>query len=99
MGMGRREVYAQVMVKLRLCFCLSDTTDMALDRKNAALRFPPLMGAEFRAELAGREAPALVVMAWWCVLLHRVEERWWLKGRVRPLLLKIEELVMPEYRV
>ncbi|KAI0380758.1 hypothetical protein F5Y04DRAFT_91353 [Hypomontagnella monticulosa] len=92
-----REAYAQVMVHLRLCFYLSDGADTPLNRKNAALRFPPLMGKRFREHLAGKHPAALIIMAYWCVLLHRVEDRWWLKERVEPLLLKIEELVPREY--
>ncbi|KAL7625682.1 hypothetical protein AAE478_004903 [Parahypoxylon ruwenzoriense] len=78
----QREAYAQVLVKLRLCFYLSDRAGSVLDRKNAALRFPA----------------ALVVMAFWCVLLYRVQDRWWLTGRVQPLLRKIEELVPLQHR-
>ncbi|KAI1376501.1 hypothetical protein F4677DRAFT_79971 [Hypoxylon crocopeplum] len=93
-----REEYGQVIVKLRVCYYLSDKADTSLDRKNAALRFPPLMGQQFRADLAARHPAALIVMAFWCLLIHRVEDRWWLKGKMAPLLLKIEELVPLEYR-
>ncbi|KAI1405982.1 hypothetical protein F4819DRAFT_442408 [Hypoxylon fuscum] len=93
-----REAYVQTMVKLRVCFYLSDRAETQLDRKNAALRFPPLMDQHFRADLAARSPAALIVMAFWCVLLHRVEDRWWLTGRVKPLLLKIAELVPIECR-
>ncbi|KAI1452708.1 hypothetical protein F4805DRAFT_446369 [Annulohypoxylon moriforme] len=94
----QRESYAQTLVKLRVCFYLSDKADSPLNRKNAALRFPPLMYQNMRADLAAKHPAALIVMAYWCVLLHRVEDRWWLKGRVKPLLLKIEELVPMQYR-
>ncbi|KAI1391478.1 uncharacterized protein F4822DRAFT_396848 [Hypoxylon trugodes] len=94
----QREAYGLVMVKLRVCFYVSDKANTALDRKNAALRFPPLVGQQFRADFAEKHPAALIIWAFWCVLLQRVEERWWLKDRVRPLLLKIEELVPLEYR-
>ncbi|KAI2784592.1 hypothetical protein F4815DRAFT_128438 [Daldinia loculata] len=94
-----KEAYAQVMYKLRLSFYLSDQADTALNRKNAALRFPPFMNQQrIGDDLAARNPAALIIMAFWCVLLHRVEDRWWLKERVNPLLIKIEELVPPEYR-
>ncbi|XXH00623.1 hypothetical protein Hte_006971 [Hypoxylon texense] len=92
-----REAYAQVLVKLRVCYYLSDKADSPMDRKNAALRFPPIMGLKFTEDLALRSPAALIVMAFWCVLLHRVEDRWWLKGRVKPLLLQIWELIPSEY--
>ncbi|KAI6080730.1 hypothetical protein F4821DRAFT_48973 [Hypoxylon rubiginosum] len=93
----RREVYEQVMIRLRVCYYLSDNANTPLNRKNAALRFPPIMGHSFTEDLALKSPAALIVMAYWCVLLHRVEDRWWLKGRVKPLLLKIAELVPFEY--
>ncbi|KAI1084111.1 hypothetical protein F5B20DRAFT_523715 [Whalleya microplaca] len=91
-----REAYASSIERLRVSFFLSDTAGSILDRKNAALRFPPSMSPIVRADLAARQSPALIIMAFWCVLLHRVEDRWWAKGRVEPLLLKIEEL-LPVY--
>ncbi|OTA87270.1 hypothetical protein M434DRAFT_399543 [Hypoxylon sp. CO27-5] len=93
-----RESYERTIVRLRVCFYLSDRADSSIDRKNAALRFPPLMDPHFREDLAAKLPAALIVMAYWCVLLHRVEDRWWLKERVQPLLLQIEELVPLEYR-
>ncbi|KAI2615925.1 hypothetical protein GGR54DRAFT_611551 [Hypoxylon sp. NC1633] len=93
-----REVYEHVMEKLRLCFYLSDQANTLLDLKNAAFRFPIFISQHFRAGLAARHPAALIIMAWWCLLLHRVEDRWWLKGRIGPLLRKIEELVPPEHR-
>ncbi|OTA67863.1 hypothetical protein K449DRAFT_388662 [Hypoxylon sp. EC38] len=93
-----RESYERTIVRLRVCFYLSDRADSSIDRKNAALRFPPLMDPHFREDLAAKLTAALIVMAYWCVLLHRVEDRWWLKERVQPLLLQIEELVPLEYR-
>ncbi|KAI8959094.1 hypothetical protein F5Y11DRAFT_16230 [Daldinia sp. FL1419] len=94
-----KEAYAQIIYKLRLSFYLSDRADTALNRKNAALRFPPFMNQQrIGDDLAARHPAALIIMAFWCVLLHRVEDRWWLKERVKPLLMKIEELVPSEYR-
>ncbi|KAI1414585.1 hypothetical protein F5Y13DRAFT_158877 [Hypoxylon sp. FL1857] len=93
-----RDAYERTITKLRVCFYISDRTDSSLDRKNAALRFPPLMDQHFREDLAAQLPAALIVMGYWCVLIHRVEERWWLQDRVKPLLLQIEELVRSEYR-
>ncbi|OTB13676.1 hypothetical protein K445DRAFT_319893 [Daldinia sp. EC12] len=94
-----KEAYDQIMYKLRLSYYLSDRADTALNRKNAALRFPPFMNhGQIGEDLAARHPAPLILMAFWCVLLHRVEDRWWLKERVKPLLMKIEELVPQEYR-
>ncbi|KAI5918912.1 hypothetical protein F4810DRAFT_715014 [Camillea tinctor] len=66
-------------------------------RLPAALRFPACMGARCKEDSAAGEPPALVVVGFWCVLLYRVEDRWWLRGRVRPLLVQIRELLPPEH--
>ncbi|KAI2463374.1 hypothetical protein F4781DRAFT_416787 [Annulohypoxylon bovei var. microspora] len=95
----QRETYAQTLVTLRVCFYVSDRADTPLNRKNAALRFPPLMNHYFRVDLAAKHPAALIMMSYWCVLLHRVEDRWWLNERVKPLLLKIEELIPIPYRI
>ncbi|OTB06132.1 hypothetical protein M426DRAFT_118734 [Hypoxylon sp. CI-4A] len=94
----KREAYAKTMVKLRVCFYLSDQADTPMDRKNAALRFPPLMEQTFREDLEAKHPAALIIMSFWCVLLYRVESRWWLAGRVKPLLSMIEELVPVDVR-
>ncbi|KAK6954736.1 hypothetical protein Daesc_004705 [Daldinia eschscholtzii] len=94
-----KEAYDQIMYKLRVSYYLSDRADTALNRKNAALRFPPFMNhGQIGEDLAAWHPAPLILMAFWCVLLHRVEDRWWLKERVKPLLMKIEELVPQEYR-
>ncbi|KAI1092481.1 hypothetical protein F5B19DRAFT_202475 [Rostrohypoxylon terebratum] len=94
-----RGTYAMIVLKLRVSFYLSDKADSVVDRKNAALRFPPLLNQYFRADLAAKHPAALIVMAYWCVLLHRVEDRWWLRDRVKPLLVKIQELISAQYRI
>ncbi|KAI1135732.1 hypothetical protein F5Y05DRAFT_169924 [Hypoxylon sp. FL0543] len=93
-----KEAYECTMVKLRVCFYISDRADKSMDRKNAAFRFPPLMDPHFREDLAARLPPALIIMAHWCVLLNRVDDRWWLRNRVKPLLLFLAGLVPPEHK-
>ncbi|KAI0883200.1 uncharacterized protein GGS22DRAFT_168104 [Annulohypoxylon maeteangense] len=93
----QRETYSDTLVRLRVCFYLSDKADSPLDKKNAALRFPSIINNNFRTELAAKHPAALIIMAYWCVLLNRVEDRWWLKDRVKPLLIKIKELIPMQY--
>ncbi|KAI1486732.1 hypothetical protein F5X96DRAFT_673373 [Biscogniauxia mediterranea] len=92
-----RRAYAVALDGLRVSFALSDQATSVLARKNAALRFPPFMGRRCKEDLAAREPAALIVVAFWCVLLHRVEERWWLRGKIRPLLAQIRDLLPPEH--
>ncbi|KAI0472104.1 hypothetical protein GGR56DRAFT_682502 [Xylariaceae sp. FL0804] len=95
---GRGDEYARVIDVLRFMYTLSARAETVLDRKNAALRFPPFLGPEIKGDLARRRPAALVVMAFWFVLLHRVEDRWWLRGKIVPVVAKIEELLAPEHR-
>ncbi|KAI1495765.1 hypothetical protein F5X99DRAFT_422648 [Biscogniauxia marginata] len=92
-----RAEYATVLDRLRVSYTLSDQATGLLARKNAALRFPPSMGRLCKDHLAAKEPAALIIIAFWCVLLYRVEDRWWLRGRMRPLLVKIVELLPSEY--
>lgn len=63
---------------LRECFAISDRGD-AMGRKTAALTFCAMAPGAFFASLGRRTPAALVVMALWCLLLHRAEQgRWWL---------------------
>ncbi|KAI0893297.1 hypothetical protein F4806DRAFT_203336 [Annulohypoxylon nitens] len=94
----REVTYTQTIIVLRVSFYLSDKADTVVDRKNAALRFPPLLNREFRTDLELKHPAPLIIMAYWCVLLHRVQDRWWLKDKVKPLLVKIQELLPPQYR-
>ncbi|KAI1630666.1 hypothetical protein F4809DRAFT_251928 [Biscogniauxia mediterranea] len=91
------KAYAAALDGLRVSFALSDQATSVLARKNAALRFPPCMGRRCKEDLAAGEPAALIVVAFWCVLLHRVEERWWLRGKIRPLLAQIRDLLPPEH--
>lgn len=88
---------------LRECFATSDQGD-ALGRKTASLTFCAMAPGSF-FELLGRRRPAaLVVMAFWCLLLHRANQqgRWWLHvnqfNKVRDLLGHIHGLLAPEAR-
>lgn len=90
---------------LRECFATSDQDD-ALGRKTASLTFCAMAPGGF-FELLGRRRPAaLVVMAFWCLLLHRANQGgWWLhvnfnkvRDLPRDLLRYINGLLAPEAR-
>ncbi|KAH9904743.1 hypothetical protein F4778DRAFT_43919 [Xylariomycetidae sp. FL2044] len=94
----QRAAYIDVVDKLRISFAKSDSATTLVDTRTAALSFPPHVGPSFTQDLTNRRPAALVVVAFWCVLLSRFEEAWWLRGRVKPLLLKVEELLPLEHR-
>lgn len=86
---------------LRHCFRVSDR-DGALTKKTASLTFCAVAPREFFEMLGrGRKGP-LVVMGFWCVLLHRAEKgNWWMSFRgdvLSEMLDFITNLLGPEGR-
>lgn len=87
--------------KLRHCFRLSDRDD-ALAMKTASLTFCATVLREFFEMLGRKRTAPLVVMAFWCVLLHRAEKgNCWMsfkRNRSREMLALIAELLGPKER-
>lgn len=96
---GEKDVLARTCELLRQCFATSDQGD-AMGRKTASLWFCATAPAGFFEMLGCKRRAALVVMAFWCVLLHRAEQgRWWMSLRKeRGLLGCVAELLGPEGR-
>ncbi|KAI3322998.1 hypothetical protein HD806DRAFT_497489 [Xylariaceae sp. AK1471] len=94
----RRDAYGKLIDILRFFFTLSNRGPSMFDRKTAALRFPTYFGMTARDDLARRYPAALVVMAFWLVLLFRMQDRWWLRGKVQPIALKIQQLLPNEHK-
>ncbi|KAI1338988.1 hypothetical protein F5Y15DRAFT_384360 [Xylariaceae sp. FL0016] len=93
-----RDEYVKLIDTLRFNYTISDLAETVIDRKNSALRWPPLMSRQVKEQLGSKESGALILMAFWLVLLHRIEDRWWLKGKVAPIVAKISKLLTPEHR-
>lgn len=68
-----RRVMTETFKLLRHCFRLSDRDD-ALAKNTASLTFCATVPAELFVMLARKRPAPLVVMAFWCVLLHRAEK-------------------------
>lgn len=93
-------IAAPIVFELRRSFTISEQ-GRGIARKSAALAFPANLPAEFLDELSVRKRPyALVIMAFWCVLLNRIERKWWLRGGciVKDMLGVIESVIPPEYK-
>lgn len=87
-----QSIFDTAMRELRACFALSDGGD-AVQRKVGALRFTSAVHFEFLEMVGRKRQPALVIMSFWCVLLHRLDSRWWLH---RPALARdILGVIMP----
>lgn len=86
---AEQEVIAGALELLRRCFMLSDEARDTMGYKTAALIFPSTVALEFLVMLGQKRQPALAVMAFWCVLLSRVDQgKWWLNRphRVKDML-------------
>ncbi|KAI8630173.1 hypothetical protein F5Y19DRAFT_429167 [Xylariaceae sp. FL1651] len=94
----RKEDYRKLIDLLRYFYTLSNRGPSLLAKKTAALRFPPFLSRTGKDDLAKRHPVALIVMAFWIVLLFRIEDRWWLRGKVRPIALKIQQLLPTEHQ-
>lgn len=92
-------VMEEAFVVMRQCFNMSDRGDM-LGRKSASLVFCANAPTGLFALLVRKRKAALVVMAYWCVLLHRVQQgKWWLSSkRVKEMLGFLAGLLGPESR-
>ncbi|KAJ9148245.1 hypothetical protein NKR23_g5151 [Pleurostoma richardsiae] len=94
-------VLLPVLDKLRTCFALSDSdSGDGVSNKTATFMFAATVPARF-VDMLGEKSPgALVVMAFWCVLLHRINRRWMLYGadRASEMLDLIESLLSPRFR-
>jgi hypothetical protein len=94
----RRDAYGELIDLLRFVFTLSSRGPSMFDQKSAAFRFPPYLSRTAKDDLARKYPAALIIMAFWLVLLFRIEDRWWLRGKVRPIALKIQELLPTEHQ-
>lgn len=96
-----RRVMTETFRILRHCFRVSDR-DGALTKKTASLTFCAVAPREFFEMLGRKKKGPLVVMAYWCVLLHRAEKgNWWMsfKGDILSEMLEsITELLGAEGR-
>lgn len=61
-------------------------------------RWPIVVKPILFSNLRERRPMALVVLAHYCILLHKLDDRWWLKGWPRLLLQSIYSLLDPSWR-
>lgn len=92
-------IMTETFAVTRQCFAIPDRGDM-LGRKCVSLVFCVNVPEGLFPLLAQKRKAVLVVMAHWCVLLHRVQQgKWWLSSkRVREMLGFLAGLLGPESR-
>jgi hypothetical protein len=56
------------------------------------------LSKRFRDDLEAYRPPALVLTAYWCVLLHLVDNSWFINGASKQLLGDIESKIHPAFR-
>ncbi len=92
-----QERYAATMEELTRCFWLSSLGDPE-SLKSAPITFAASVPVEFLSRLTSKHQPALVVMAFWCVLMHRVPYFGWYKNaKAKELLAVLKGDLAPEY--
>jgi hypothetical protein len=91
--------YAPAMEELRRCFTISEEGG-PISHKNAAFAFPSNVSSDFLEAMAVQKRPyALVLMGFWCVLLNRIDRKWWFRNDsiVKDMLQLIRSLLPPNY--
>lgn len=81
----------KVLSTLRHSFALASMHDQNTPLRNAVNFWIGALPDQYLILLKGGEPWALVVMAHFCVLVHRSETRWFMKGHAAQLLQKIVE--------
>lgn len=72
-------IYDSALAILRRCFVISEQGNDT-SRKTAAMTFPSLVSNDFLEEMSQKKHPAaLVIMSFWCVLLNRLDPKYWLR--------------------
>lgn len=56
------------------------------------------LSKRFRDDLEAYRPPALVLLGYWCVLVHLVEHAWFIHGAAKLLLEDIESKIHPAYK-
>ncbi|PSR94331.1 hypothetical protein BD289DRAFT_480637 [Coniella lustricola] len=93
------DTMAEVFKFLRSCFQISDRGDF-LSIKSASLSFIAVIPPHFFELMGRKDQAAMVIMAFWCVLLNRAEKgTWWMQFRkVRNMLQFIADMLEPDTR-
>ena len=92
-----QERYSTTLTELTRCFWVSSLGDPE-SLKSAPITFAANVPVEFLSRLALKHQPALVVMAYWCVLMHRVPYFGWYKNaKAKELLAVLKGDLAPEY--
>ncbi len=93
---GDEELYFAATEVLMRSYWLSNRGDPE-NRKAAALIFAANVHSDFLNRLGHRHQPALVMMAFWCVLMHRVPFfGWYENAKAKEILGVIEALLTPD---
>jgi hypothetical protein len=95
-GDEEREIYFTAIKELERCFAVSDQGAIT-SQKAAVLMFTVSVSTDFLNRLHQKTQPALVIMAFWCVLMHRVPKMAWLEnGKATEMLDVLMGLMTPE---
>jgi hypothetical protein len=72
--------------------------DGGAENPHVALAWANMLPDGFLQLLEGRESLALVIVAYYCVVLDRFSQLWWVRGWSKGLLGAIYQDIQPVYR-
>lgn len=94
---GRRHVYYDTLDELNLTFGVF--YEVPCQRDLIGIFFWVVLSEKFLPLLADMEKEALVVLAYFCILLNKLPAQWWLDGWVNYLMEKIYDTLGEEHRI
>lgn len=93
-----RNVYDDAIETLKLIFVKFVSEQGATTNPHTALGWVEELPDQFVRLLKAHSDLALVITSFYCVVLHRVPDVWWLKGWSRGLIRVLWQNVKPEYQ-
>jgi len=91
----RRRMYLAEIVQLRDSFVMAETRH---EDWCVTLRFPMIVSEAFIRLVRVEDPMALVIMAHYCILLHRAPGRWWAKRCSIDVIINISQILNPHWR-
>ncbi|KAI9842063.1 MAG: hypothetical protein M1837_007488 [Sclerophora amabilis] len=97
-GYEAKESYTEAMMQLRACFI--DTGPAETEERQLAIAFvwPAIVPETYISMLRKKRPEALIILAHYCIILHLVDDYWWMKGRAFYLVKNVQSMLEDPWR-
>ena len=97
-GDGAIEAYQSALATLRVCFVRMNNRPAYECEVSIAFLWPVMIPQEFISLLNMRKPEALIVLAHYCVILHHLDDYWWVRGWAMHIIENIHEELDEDWR-